>query len=103
MDVQDYCSGMASELTAWKAKIFDVAIKADNLGTADKNKVWQDFNELKIIVRDLEDKIQTLRNECPSEWSPQKREIDDASVDMRSKYQETLDYIGRAAPVSVPG
>ncbi len=103
MDVQDYCSGMAAELMAWKAKIFDVAIKADNLGTAEKGRVWESFNELKIIVKDLEDKIQTLRHECPSEWSPQKQEIDKASVDMRSRYQETMDYIGKAAPVSVPG
>ena len=103
MDVRDYCGSMEAELMAWKAKLFDVAVKADKLGTQDKQKVWESFNELKIIVSDLEDRIQSLKNECPSEWSPQQKEIEDAHLDVRSKYKETLDYIGRASPVSVPG
>ncbi len=103
MDVRDYCSGMESELTAWKAKLFDVAARADHLGTAEKDKVWSYFNDMKIIVREMEDKIDKLRTECPSEWSPQRKEIEDAHVDMRSKYQETMEYIGKAAPVSIPG
>ena len=103
MDVHDFCNGMAAELTAWKAKIFDVAAKADKLGTQDKGKVWEEFNDLKIMVTDLEEKIESLRTECPSEWSPQKKEIDDATVNMRDKFQQTLEYIGKASPVSVPG
>lgn len=103
MDVQDFCNSMQSELTAWKAKLFDVAAKADNLGTQDKNRVWEYFNDLKMIVSDLETKIETLRTECPSEWSPQKREIEDAHMDMRAKYEDTLEFIGNASPVSVPG
>ncbi len=103
MEVQDFCNGMQAELTAWKAKLFDVAAKADNLGTEDKNRVWEYFNDLKMIVSDLESKIESLRTECPSEWSPQKKEIEDAHEDMRSKYQQSLDYIGKASPFSVPG
>jgi len=103
MDVKDYCSGMESELTAWKAKILDVAVRADKLGTAEKQRVWESFNDLKMIVADLESKIDQLRNECPTEWSPQKSQIEDATVDMRSKYEETMEYIGEAAPVSIPG
>jgi hypothetical protein len=32
-----------------------------------------------------------------------KKDIDDGSVDMRSKYEETMEYIGKASPVSIPG
>jgi len=38
-----------------------------------------------------------------SQLEPQKKEIDDAHVDMRSKYEETMEIIGKAAPVSIPG
>lgn len=103
MEVKDYCNSMASELTAWKAKLFDIVAQTDKLGTQDKEKVWEYFMEMKILVQDLEDKIDNLRTECPSEWSPHKKEIEDAHVDMRSKYQDTLEYIGKAAPYSVPG
>jgi len=94
---------MAAELTAWKAKLFDVISRTDKMGTQEKDKVWQYFNEMKIVIQDLEDKVETLRTECPSDWSPQKKEIEDAHLDVRSKYEETLDYIGKAAPMSVPG
>lgn len=103
MDAKDYCNSMAAELTAWKAKLFDVITGTDKMGTADKDKVWTYFNEMKIIIQDLEDKIGQLRTECPSDWSPQKKEIEDAHVDVRSKYEETLEYIGKASPMSVPG
>jgi hypothetical protein len=51
----------------------------------------------------MEDRIDKLRTECPTEWSPVKKEVDDAHVDMRSKYEETLEFIGKASPVSIPG
>ncbi len=103
MDVKDYCSGLESELIAWKAKLFDVVAKTDAMGTEEKEKVWANFNDMKIIIQDLEGKIQELKTECPSDWSPQKKQIDDAHVNVRSKYEDTLDFIGKAAPYSVPG
>ena len=103
MDVRDYCDGMRAELTAWKARLFDVAVKADKLGTEEKGKVWEQFNDMKMLVAELEDKIEELRTECPSEWSPQKKEIENAAGDVRSRYEQTLEYIGKASPVSVPG
>ena len=50
-----------------------------------------------------ESKIEQLKTECPSEWSPQKKEIDEGTLDMRAKYEETMDFLGKAAPVSIPG
>ena len=103
MDVKDYCKGMQMELTAWKAKLYDVLGKFDKLGTAEKEKSFQNIENLRMLVADLEDKICALEVECPSEWGPQKREIEGAHVDVRAKYEETLEYIGKASPVSVPG
>ena len=103
MDAQDFCSSMEIELTAWKAKLFDSICKADRLGSADKEKAMASINDIKIIVADMESKIQELKTECPSEWSPQKKDIDDGTVDLRSKYDETMDFIGKSAPMSIPG
>ena len=103
MDVKDFCGGLEQELVAWKAKLFDVVAKADKLKSADKERVLGNFNDMKMIVQDLEDKIQQLKTECPSDWSPQKKAIDQGHVNMRSKYEDTLDFIGKASPVSIPG
>ena len=103
MEAKDFCKGMQMELTAWKAKLYDMLTKFDKLGTAEKEKAFQNIENLRMVVADLEDKICTLEVECPSDWSSQKKEIEDAHVDVRSKYEETMDIIGKAAPVSVPG
>ena len=103
MNVNDYCKGMEMELTAWKAKLYDVLNKFDGLGTAAKEKAFPNIENLRMVVADLEDKICDLQVECPTDWGSHKKAIDDAHVDLRSRYEETLDFIGKAAPVSVPG
>jgi len=103
MDVLDYCKGMETELTAWKAKLYDLMRKVDHLGTAEKEKVLPNVEDLHIFLTEMSDRIEQLKNECPTEWSPQKKEIEEGHVDMRSKYEETLEYIGKYSPVSIPG
>jgi hypothetical protein len=51
----------------------------------------------------MSDRVVKLKTECPSDWSPIKKEIDQGSVNMRGKYEDTMEYIGSAAPVSIPG
>ncbi len=103
MDVMDYCSNVGIELTAWKAKLYDMMRKVDKLSSGEKEKMLGNIGDLNNIMTELEDRIHALKTECPLEWSPQKKEIDDGHVDMRSKYDETMEAIGKAAPVSVAG
>ena len=103
MDVMDYCKGMEMELTAWKAKLYDLTRKIDKLGSADKEKILPNVEDLHMYVTEMTDRIEKLKTECPTEWSPDKKEIDDAHVDMRGKYEETMEYIGKSSPVSIPG
>ena len=103
MDVMDYCNNVGIELTAWKAKLYDMMRKVDKLSSGDKEKMLGNIGDLNNIMTELEDRIHSLKTECPMEWSPQKKDIDDAHVDMRSKYDEAMEAIGKAAPVSIPG
>ena len=103
MDVQDYCKSMETEMTAWKAKLYDVMRKVDKLGTAEREKVLPNIEDLHMLLEEMEDRVSKLKTECPVEWSPVKTEIDEGSIDMRGKYEETMEYIGKAAPVSIPG
>jgi hypothetical protein len=103
MDVKDYCKGVEQELTAWKAKLYDANQKLNQLSGSQRDKILDKLGNLNIIVSEMEDRIDQLRNECPTEWSPAKNEMDEAHVNMRSKYEETMELIGKAAPVSIPG
>lgn len=103
MDVKDFCSGMEMELTAWKAKLYDTWRKFDKLGTAEREKIQPKIEDLHMVLEELSGRLEELKTECPTDWSPMKKDIEGAHVDMRGKYEETMDAIGKAAPVSVPG
>ena len=103
MDVKDYCKGMETEMTAWKAKLYDVMRKVDKLGSADKEKVLPNITDLHMLLEEMTDRVETLKTECPSDWSPDKKQIEEGSVNMRGKYEETMEYIGKASPVSIAG
>ena len=103
MDVRDYCKGIETEMTAWKAKLYDVMRKVDTLGSAEKEKVLPNVEDLHMLLEEMSDRVQKLKTECPSDWSPMKNEIEGGSVDMRGKFEETMEYIGKASPVSIPG
>jgi hypothetical protein len=103
MNVVDYCRGMEMELTAWKAKMYDLTRKVESLGSKEREKVLPNVQDLNMLIADMSDRIEQLKNECPTEWTPQKKDIDKGSVDMRGKYEQTMEYIGKYAPVSIPG
>jgi predicted nuclease with TOPRIM domain len=103
MDVKDYCKSMETEMTVWKAKLYDVMRKVDGLGSAEKEGILANVEDLHMSLEEMTDRVEKLKTECPSDWSPMKNEIEGGSVDMRSKYEETMEYIGKASPVSIPG
>ena len=103
MEVSAYCDILEQQLSGWKAKLYDLTRKIDKMPSADKQRMLASVEDLHILVTEMSDRVDQLRNECPTEWSPVKKEIDDAHVDMRSKYEETMESIGQASPVSIPG
>ena len=103
MDVKDFCSGMEMEMTAWKAKMYDAMRKIDKLVSAEKEKILMNVQDLNMILDDMAQRVEQLRTECPSDWSPVKKDIEKGTVDMRGKFEQTMEAIGQAAPVSIPG
>ena len=103
MEAKDFCSAMESEMTSWKAKMYDAMRKIDQLGTAEKEKMLMNIQDLNMLMDDMAKRIEQLRTECPSDWSPIKKELEQGSINMRGKYEETMNLIGQAAPVSIPG
>ena len=75
MDVQDFCKGMEVEMTAWKAKLYDVMRKVDKLGSAEKEKVLPNIEDLHMFLEEMSDRFENLNTECPTDCSPVKKDI----------------------------
>ncbi|MBI5593262.1 MAG: hypothetical protein HY881_22605 [Deltaproteobacteria bacterium] len=103
MNVNDYCNNVAQELTEWKTRLYDADRKFESLGCNVKEKMLGNLGDLRILIADMDERIDKLSNECSTEWGPIKKEFDTGYADLRSKYEETMDIIGRAAPVSIAG
>ena len=78
--IKDYCSGMEIKLTAWKVKLFDAICKTERMGSKDKEKAMASINDIKIIIMDMEAKIDQLKTEYSTEYSPQKKKIDEGAM-----------------------
>ena len=103
MKIIDYCNNMTTELVEWRSKIQDLTEKVENLGSKEREQVLPNIQDLNILVVDISNRIEELKNECPTEWNSQKKDIDAGHIDMREKYEKTLEYVGKYSPVSIPG
>ncbi|MCX5720389.1 MAG: hypothetical protein NT055_10675 [Nitrospirae bacterium] len=76
MDVKDYCKTLEAELTVWKAKVYDIIARLDKVSSGEKEKVIDQVRDLHALFVELDDRISRLKRECPTEWGPDKIEIE---------------------------
>lgn len=88
MEIKDYCRYVDSELTIWKARLYDVISKMDSLPTDKKQRMFEEVNGLHIVVSDLENRIEKLRKECPLAWEPEQQAIQSRFSELYDKYKE---------------
>ena len=85
MEVKDYCKAMLAEVSAWKAKLDAMKKTADGLGSEQKEKVLPLIGQLEQEVVTAQMRVEQLENECPSDWSPIKNELDELFGTVGSK------------------
>ena len=88
MDVKTFCDSAGNDLIAWKAKLYDVIRKTENLDKVDKDKVVPLVKNLNKLVDDVDKRIQLLAEECPLEWDSQKTEIQEKLSQVKTKYSD---------------
>jgi hypothetical protein len=89
MEIKDYCKGVDMELTIWKARLYDVISKMDRLPTGDKQRMFGEVNGLHMVMADLDERIEKLRTECPTEWKPEREEIRAGFSNLNNRYNDT--------------
>lgn len=94
MELKDFCKGLEQELTVWKAKLFDMQRKIDRLPSGDKQRMLANVEDLRMIVAEVDDRIDRLRTECPTDWNGYRKEIETSYAAIGVKYQDALQVIG---------
>ena len=90
MEVKDYCKAMLAEVSAWKAKLDAMKKTADGLGSEQKEKVLPLIGQLEQEVVNAQLRVDQLENECPSDWSPIRNELDDLFGTIGSKLDRSF-------------
>ena len=97
MQVKEYCEAMLAEVNAWKMKLEAMKKVADSYGTEQKEKILPLVGQLEQEVANAQMRVKQLETECPSDWSPNKNELDELFGTIGSKVDRAWrDQIGRA-------
>ena len=94
MDVKSYCDSVGSELTGWKAKLYDVIRRTEKMAGDDKENIEPMVAELKDMVDDLDERIATLARECPAEWGDERSDIDGKMSQVTQKWKDVWGVMG---------
>jgi len=94
MDAKSYCETVTHELTAWKAKIYDVIRKSERLPAKGKEKVTPLIKELNAVVDDLNARLDLLLRECPADFRPQRREIKEKMTQVKGSWKKVWGVLG---------
>jgi len=93
MEMTHYCDGLASELTTWKGRLYDVVTKLDSTSCGEKQYVVPQVNDLHIIIEEMGDKIQQLRTECSAEFTSQGADLEGRSFHSRRTWVGVWDSV----------
>jgi predicted nuclease with TOPRIM domain len=87
MDATEYCNAVANELRDWKDKFSNIQQKIDAAPCEDKDQLNPQLSDMRILVEQLDDRINELRTNCPDDWSPKKQEMDTVLGEVREKWE----------------
>jgi hypothetical protein len=82
---ENYCDNLAAELGGWKAKLTDVVGRLDRVDSGDKEKIIDQVRDLHMFVGELDNRIDGLKVECPTDWEP-------SQIEMETKLTEKYIY-----------
>jgi len=84
MKARNCCKTMEMELTAWKAILYDITRKMEQLPGSEKQKILPNIEDMHILVAEMDQRIDDIRENCTPEMG-----IDDIRTD-RDKFDTTL-------------
>jgi hypothetical protein len=99
MQAINCCKTMEAELTAWKANVYDIVRKMEELTGIHKEKVLPNIEDLHILIAEMDDRINQIRDNCSPETGiddirTEKEEFDKHLGSLRVKADEAMRILG---------
>ena len=101
MEFTDCCKAVEDELADWRERLSDVSRGFDRLESSEKQKVLPNVGDIHMLLSELEDRIEALENDCPTESD--RKEVKGFHTGFRAVYKEAMAYIGGAPSASASG
>lgn len=99
MSARNCCKTMEAELTAWKANVYDIVRKMENLPGDEKAKAHANIEDLHILIAEMDDRIEEIREKCTPETGvddikTEREEFDKSLGSLRVTANEAMRYLG---------
>ena len=91
------CKTMEAELTAWKANVYDIARKMEELNGPEREKILPNIEDLHMLIAEMDDRIDQIRINCRPETC-----IEDIQTD-REKFDKSLSKLRVTAEEAMIG
>jgi len=88
---------MEAELTAWKANVYDIVRKMEELSGGAREKVFPNIEDLHMLIAEMDDRIDQIRDNCTPETG-----IDDIKTD-RELFNKSLGTLRVTAEEAMHG
>ena len=97
MAVRNCCKTMEAELTAWKANVYDIVRKMEELPSSAKEKFLPNIEDLHMLIAEMDERVDQIRDNCRPETC-----IEDIQTD-REKFEKSLSQLRVTADEAMRG
>ena len=99
MKARNCCKTMEAEVTAWKANVYDIARKMEELPGGEKDKILPHIEDLHILIAEMDDRIEQIRENCTPETGiddirTERENFDKHLASLRVKTDEAMRGLG---------
>ena len=99
MKARNCCKTMEAELTAWKANVYDIARKMEELPSGEREKILPNIEDLHMLIAEMDDRIEQIRDNCTPETGiddirTDREEFDKHLTTLRVKADEAMKGLG---------
>ena len=99
MKARNCCKTMQAELTAWKANVYDIARRMEDLPGNEREGILPHIEDLHILIAEMDDRIEQIRENCTPETCiddirTEREEFSKHMTSLRVKADEAIEILG---------
>ena len=99
MKAKNCCKTMQAELTAWKANVYDIVRKMEELPGGQRDRILPNIEDLHMLISEMDERIDWINDNCTPETGiddirTEREEFDKHLATLRVKTDEAMRGLG---------